>query len=237
MSIDYNKRPAKPAAPAGGGPSMRKEAPAAGAGPISLTKRGEQVSLTKGGGSGPVRINLNWDQQAGKPAGGGGRFRKMLNNAAGGGGIDLDLGCLFELTDGRKGVVQALGNAFGSLDGPPWIKLDKDDRSGEATDGENLFISDAHSADIARVAVFAFIYEGVAKWSQAAAVVTIHPPGGDPIRIELDGAEDGKGMCSICTVEGGGGGYVVQREVQYVGGHRDLDALYGWNMNWTRGSK
>ena len=28
-------------------------------------------------------------------------------------GIDLDLGCLYELADGRKGVIQALGNAFG----------------------------------------------------------------------------------------------------------------------------
>ncbi|WP_354702326.1 hypothetical protein DSM112329_02683 [Paraconexibacter sp. AEG42_29] len=232
MSIDYSKRPSKSAGGGGGGATPPPS------GPISLTKRGEQVSLTKGGGgSGPVRINLNWDQQAGKKPAGKGFMNKLQAAAGGGGGIDLDLGCLFELTDGRKGVVQALGNAFGSLDGAPWILLDKDDRSGTATDGENLFISDAHSAQIARVAVFAFIYQGVKKWSEAAAVVTIHPPGGAPIKIELDGAQDGQGMCSICTVEGGNSGYVVQREVQYVGGHRDLDNLYGWGMNWTRGSK
>lgn len=215
MSIDYSKRPSKGATPT---PTP--------AGPISLTKRGQQVSLTKGGGGGPVRINLNWDQQAGK----GGFLKKS-------GGIDLDLGCLFELTDGTKGVVQALGNVFGSLDGPPYIKLDKDDRSGTSTDGENLLISESHSAQIKRVAVFAFIYEGVKKWSQAQANVTIHPPGGAPVAIALDGAQDGQGMCGICLVTGGAGGFSVQREVRYLGGHRDLDQLYGWGMQWTRGSK
>ena len=65
----------------------------------------------------------------------------MKRLAGGGGNIDLDLGCLWELTTGHKGVVQALGNAFGDLDGPPFVKLDKDDRSGAATDGENLLVS------------------------------------------------------------------------------------------------
>ena len=47
-------------------------------------------------------------------------------------GVDLDLGCLYELADGRKGVIQALGNAFGSLNRRPWILLDGDDRTGRS---------------------------------------------------------------------------------------------------------
>ena len=50
-------------------------------------------------------------------------------------GIDLDLGCLYELNDGRKGAVQALGNAFGSLTNPPFISLDGDDRTGDSVGG------------------------------------------------------------------------------------------------------
>jgi len=217
MGIDYSKR--KPAAPA---------APPASSGPVSLTKRGEKVSLAKGGGSGPVRINLNWNQA---PPGGGGLFKKRS------GGIDLDLGCLFELSDGSKGAVQALGGNFGSLTAPPFIQLDKDDRSGTATDGENLFVSEQHSALIKRIAVFAFIYEGVPNWSKAGGVVTVHPPGGAPITIELDETRDGKIMCGVCIVTGGSSGFTVQREVQYVSGHKELDQLYGWGMQWTRGSK
>ena len=235
MPIDYNKRPSKGAAP-----------PAAASppsGPISLTKRGQQVNLTKGGGSGPVRINLNWNQQPPQNtggSGGGGMLKRALAKAAAGagsGGIDLDLGCLFEMADGRKGAVQALGNSFGSLDEPPWVKLDKDDRSGSATDGENLFVSEKHSADIKRLAVFAFIYQGTKNWSQAGGKVTIHPPSGAPITIELDETRDGVGMCSICLIHGGSSGFTVQREVRYITDHRELDKLYGWEMNWTRGSK
>jgi len=229
MPIDYTKRPSKGSTP-----------PAAAAppsGPISLTKRGQQVNLTKGGG-GPVRINLNWNQQPPQDSGGGGMLKRALAKAAGGGGgIDLDLGCLVEMADGTKGAVQALGNSFGSLDQPPWVKLDKDDRSGSASDGENLFVSEKHAADIKRLAVFAFIYQGAKNWSQAGGRVTIHPPSGSPITIELDETRDGVGMCSICLIHGGPNGFTVQREVQYVSDHRELDKMYDWGMSWARGSK
>lgn len=223
---------APPAPPPAAPPSYEKSAPPAPqAGPVSLTKRGQQVSLTKGGGA--IRINLNWNQQAGAPSGGG-LFRK---GQRGGGGIDLDIGCLIELSDGRTTAVQALGSMMGALDRAPWIKLDKDDRSGSVSDGENLFISGDHADKIKRIAVFAFIYEGTPNWSTAGAVVTIHQPQGAPITIVLDETRDGARMCAICIIEGGPSGYTVRREVQYVSGHRELDSLYNWGLEWTRGSK
>lgn len=50
-------------------------------------------------------------------------------------GHDLDLACMYRLKDGRQGVIQALGNSFGVADQPPYIKLDKDDRSGASANG------------------------------------------------------------------------------------------------------
>jgi tellurite resistance protein TerA len=38
-------------------------------------------------------------------------------------GIDLDLACLYELSDGTKLVVQALGNQFGAYEKSPYIHL------------------------------------------------------------------------------------------------------------------
>ncbi len=226
MSIDYNKRPSKQ--PASEPASLVKKSP------VSLTKRGETVSLTKGGAGGaPLRINLNWDQ---KPAGAtGGGFLKRL--AGGTGAIDLDLGCLFELADGRKGAVQALGGNFGALDEAPFVKLDKDDRSGTATDGENLFVSGAHAHEIKRLAIFAFIYEGAKNWSQAGGVVTIHPAEGAPVTIALDETKDGVGMCAICIVQGGRDSFSIERQVQYIGGHKELDELFGFGLNWRAGRK
>ena len=226
MGIDYSKKPSAPTAPP------------ASSGPVNLTKRGQTVNLTKGGSGRPVRVNLNWNQRAGAPAGGGGGgFLKRLTGGAGGGGIDLDLGCLFELADGSKGVVQALGNAFGSLDRPPYVQLDKDDRSGTATDGENLLVSGEHSAKIRRLAVFAFIYQGVAQWSQADGRVTIHPPEGEPVTIALDETRDGVGMCAICVVQGSANGFTVERQVQYVRDHRELDEMFGFGLRWRAGTK
>ena len=91
-------------------------------------------------------------------------------------GIDLDLACLWEFSDGSKGVVQALGNAFQApYQGAPIIRLDGDDRSGAVTGGENMFIDLSRVNEIRRILVFAFIYEGVPNWASADGVVTLLP--------------------------------------------------------------
>ncbi len=122
---------------------------------ISLQK-GQKVNLEKKGSAslGEILVNLNWNSTPKKQG--------FLSSLLGGGeGIDLDLGCLYELKDGRKGAVQALGNAFGSLNNPPFISLDGDDRTGAAAAGENLRINGDRLSDIKRVLVYTFIYEGV----------------------------------------------------------------------------
>ena len=110
--VDYVKRPKTPDTPAapqpgggsGGGVSLSK---------VTLTKSAPSVSLAKGAGaSGRMRVSLTWNARPEGTGGGG-----LLKRLAGGAGIDLDLGALFELQDGRKGVVQALGNSFGASTG------------------------------------------------------------------------------------------------------------------------
>jgi tellurite resistance protein TerA len=203
---------------------------------VTLTKASPQVSLSKAGASGGVmRVNLNWTA---RPAGsGGGGFLKKLMGAST--AIDLDLACLYELADGSKGVVQALGNSFTSDPGPtPVVRLDGDDRSGTSTDGENLFVDLSQLARLKRVLVFAFIYEGVPNWSAADAVVTLHPQEGPPVEVRLDEHAANASMCAVAMLENVGGELVVRREVRYVGrGHKELDEIYGWGLEWTAGRK
>ena len=99
---------------------------------INLQK-GQKVSLKKSSsaGLGEILVNLNWNAKPPKK----GFFANLLSGSS---AIDLDLGCLFELKDGSKGAVQALGNAFGALNRPPFIALDGDDRTGAAVAGEQL---------------------------------------------------------------------------------------------------
>lgn len=210
MAIDYSKQVSAP-------PLVR------------LTKDAPAVSLTKQRGE--LRVNLNWSTAA--PTGGG-----LLRRLGAAKGIDLDLGCLYELTDGSKGVVQALGRSFGQLDAPPYILLNGDDRSGAVAGGEDLFINLAHAAQIRRVLVFACIYSGAAGFEQADGVVVLTPPTGPPIEVRLDEGGSGSRMCAIALLEGDGSSLRVQREVKYVKGGQDvLDREYGWGMDWAPGRK
>jgi len=225
--VDYVKRPSTPSTPPSstpaGGVSLSK---------VTLTKAAPSVSLSKGSGaSGLMRVNLSWNP---RPEGsGGGGFLKKL--AGGNKGIDLDLGCLYELTDGKKGVIQALGNAFGALDRAPYVQLDGDDRSGGG--GENLSINLDRLSDIRRLLVFAFIYEGVPAWDKADGVVTLFPQGAAPIEVRLD-ESSGSRMCALALLENKGGQLVVNREVNYIKGAQDaLDRAYGWGMDWSPGRK
>ncbi|MGY1711985.1 hypothetical protein ACI8AC_21005 [Geodermatophilus sp. SYSU D00758] len=216
--VDYTRPPKRPDAPSGG-VSMSK---------VTLTKSAPAVSLTKGrGAGGRMRVNLNWNAGAQKR----GLFTKTP-------AVDLDLGCLWETADGRKGVVQALGNAFGSLDQPPYVLLDGDDRSGRVEGGENLVVNLDHLDRIRRILVFAYIYEGVPNWAAADAVVTLFPQEAAPIEVRLDEHAQNARSCAIALLSSSGGALTVQREVRYLPGvQRDLDAAYGWGMNWTSGRK
>jgi tellurite resistance protein TerA len=208
-------------------------------GPVTLTKNAPSVSLSKGGGArGHLRVNLNWTAKPVTAQKGG--FFKRLMAAGDSGGIDLDLAALYELTDGTKGVVQALGNTFTARDrsGREIIRLDGDDRSGNVSTGENLSIDLSAVASIRRVLVFALIYEGAANWAAAAGVVTMFPIGAPPVEIQLDETRDGARICAVAMLENAGGELVVRREVTYFdGAQRALDEAYGWGMNWTRGRK
>jgi tellurite resistance protein TerA len=251
VPIDYTKRPRQPA------PAPQPEASATaapGAAPASgrvvLTKAAPSVSLTKQGStSGLMRVNLNWNARpepapAPQPQGGG-LLRRMMAAAGGAagatGGIDLDLGCLYEYSDGSKGVVQALGNTFRDQHGlgpDPICWLDGDDRSGATSGGENLFINLTKASSIRRVLVFAFIYSGVPNWAAADGVVTLFPASGPQVEVRLDEPDSRSVMCAIALLDNAGGEISVRREVRYVqGGHKALDDAYGWGLRWAAGRK
>ncbi len=197
---------------------------------ISLEK-GKKVSLTKtsSAGLGEILINLNWNSSA------KGLLSGLLGSKK---GIDLDLGCLFELKDGRKGAVQALGNAFGSLNYPPFIALDGDDRTGQAISGENLRINGNQIAQIKRVLVYTFIYEGVANWKQADATVTIKYPGAEDIVVKMDEYDSKDIMCGLVLLENQNDEtFSVEKLVRFFDSHLSLDRAYGWGMNWKAGRK
>ncbi|CAL9359819.1 hypothetical protein SUDANB140_00633 [Streptomyces sp. enrichment culture] len=229
-------QPAPPAAPPAGQPAA---APVR-LSKVTLTKAAPSVSLTKQGGtSGAMRVNLNWQTRKQFS----GWARKLGRSVAMHDDLDLDLCCLYELSDGSKGVVQALGNAFGALHQPPFIHLDGDDRTGAVAAGENLTISLDHQRYFRRILVFVTIYEGARSFADLHATVTLQPQHGAPVDFSLDECTVPSTVCALALITNTGNDLVVQREARYlvpergVSPQRTVDHAYGWGMNWTPGRK
>ncbi|MEU9338656.1 Tellurium resistance [Streptomyces sp. NPDC048290] len=216
---------------------------------IELTKRYAQVSLNKqGAASGNLRINLNWRMRTSdlrgpqresllrhpfkalKPPEVMGHSQSMVN-------VDLDLGCLYELQDGSKGVVQPLGGLLGDLNGPPYVKLSGDDRFGSAS-GETIYVNLDHRDEIKRVLVFVYIYDQTPAFDRTHAIVTLYPSNGPRIEIGLDERHPQARSCAVVMIENVKGELMVRREVKFVYGFQgELDRLYGWGLQWGRGYK
>ncbi|WP_306941396.1 TerD family protein [Streptomyces phaeochromogenes] len=207
---------------------------------VTLTKEAPSVSLTKQGGtSGVMRVNLNWQvrkQFSGWQA-------KLGRAVAMHADLDLDLCALYELSDGSKGVVQALGNAFGALHQPPFIHLDGDDRTGASTSGENLSINLDHTRNFRRVLIFVTIYAGARSFADLDATVTLQPLNGAPVDFSLGECTVPSTVCALALITNTGSDLVVQREARFlvpdrgVSPQRTVDYAYGWGMNWTPGRK
>lgn len=220
---------------------------------IKLAKSGDEhkLSLKKGADASGVSIhvNLQW-RAAAQPApapepekssgwslfGGWGKKNKPAPASAPAPvqNEDLDLGCMWRDKSGAQGVIQALGNSFGSKSASPYIYLDKDDRSGASSDGENLYITRADA--VQRVLVFAYIYQGSA-FAKVDAQLKLTVSNGEVIEIALDAPSPTNSFCAAALIEVNGDQVTVRKENRYFSGHVDCDRAFGFGFEWTRGSK
>lgn len=202
-----------PSAPASAQPS----------GKVSLKKSGDthKISLQKNNNA-RIHVNLNWNIV-------------KKTGFFGAKPIDLDLACMFRLKTGEKGIVQALGNSFGSEREPPFILLDKDDRTGSSTNGENMVFSKPEAIEFA--IVFAYIYEGVPNWKNTGAYVVLKQQGSPDIEINIDQASSQDRFCVIASLTNQGDQLEVKREETFFAGHRQVDQHYGFQMVWRSARK
>ena len=195
---------------------------------ITLEKSSPKVSLTKTGASfGEILLNLNWNQATGRRGFFGGGAKP----------VDLDLGVLFEMKSGDKGIVQALGNAFGDFRDYPWIELSGDDRTGAVSAGETIRVNGKFFDEIARIGVFALIYDGVPNWQQTDGVVRLNIPGQPEIEVRMDEGRNDRPLCGIATIENIGGQLTVQRHMRYYRSQKEFADELGIFLRWTRGTK
>jgi tellurite resistance protein TerA len=193
---------------------------------VNLDKRGEtaKISLRKDIAN-TIHVNLNWNQQAKRG------FLGMSTPAA-----DLDLGCMFELEDGNKGVFQALGRNMGQKGQYPFIYIDKDDRSGAAVNGENLYIERPDL--IKRVLIFTFIYEGARNgFQEVEGRMKMTDPAGNEITLALNNPDSKRTFCAVAMIQKIGSEISISKEELYYEHHGQADGHFGFGFRWSAGSK
>jgi tellurite resistance protein TerA len=176
--------------------------------------------------SGSLRINMHWTPRTAPPATPG-----AVRTAQ----FDVDLGCLFELGDGSRGVVQSLGGLRGAFERAPFVQLDRDDRAGSAV-GENLFVNLDRADRLRRVVAFVYAHNG--PLAAARVWVDFHPAAGSGFRIDLEHVPADTHACAVALLTFGAGRVSVHREVRFVPGFQaDVDRAYGFGLRWGRADK
>ena len=198
---------------------------------INLQKGGDKHSfnLTKSSDSGNsvmIHANLNWTQEK------KGGFFSFLNSKQ---EADLDLGCMYQLLDGSIGVIQPLGKNFGSKTSSPYIFLDKDDRDGGSSDGENMRVYKPEL--IKRVLFFGLIYSGATDFNSVNGRMFFKISNGDEVSLQLDNAGINKRFCAAALIENINGNLSITKEAKYFNGHSEVDKHYGFGFVWKAGTK
>ncbi len=213
---------------------------------ITLEKKGDthSIDLSKKSDltSKQITINLNWSQ---------GKTNKGFLSSlfSGSKEIDLDLGCFYELNNGEKTVIDGLQFSRGrggskdklTLQGrytnSPWIWHAGDDRGQSNGSGENILINPTGIQDIKRVIIYCFIYDGVAKWEETNAVVTVKVPGSSEIEVEMGRQSSHHKFCAIAEILFNPNSMQVKKLVTFHNSHGECDKAYNWGMRWTSGAK
>jgi tellurite resistance protein TerA len=211
---------------------------------ITLEKQGDshKIDLTKRGDSASkeIVINLNWSQ--GKQQSGWSKFWNGDKS------IDLDLGVWYELQNGRKSCIDGLQFAHdrggakdrvtqqGCYTQAPWVWHTGDDRSGAGA-GENILINPQGLAELKRITVYTFIYQGAAKWAETNAIVTVKVPDNPDIVVEMGKQYSAEMFCAIAEIVFDSNSMTVKKLVTFHNGHAECDKAYNWGMQWRAGSK
>ena len=101
-----------------------------------LEDPGDYIAISPGAdGFDFIRVGVAWDNMQVKKSGTFGRIFMKMRKV----GVDLDIGCLYELVDGTRGSLQAFGSKFGNFDAAPFVSLSGDERTGNGVTDIKLF--------------------------------------------------------------------------------------------------
>lgn len=167
-------------------------------------------------------------------------FQKMLKSekVSDHNGVDLDLGCLYELSDGTRGAIQAFGERFGNLEKPPYLKLSGDERTGEAEgEDEMILVNGQKWEQIKRIIIYIYIYGGAKSWEVVRPQIQVRVPSEKPMVVTLQAKRQELALCAVAGLENIRGGIRMTNYLEYFPGHAEMDRAFGFGLDWTDGQK
>lgn len=200
-----------------------------------LAEPGGNVAINPGAdGFESILIGVAWDNVIVQEAGFISKFFKKARKV----GVDLDIGCLYEMQDGTRGAIQAFGKKFGSLDTAPFISLSGDERTGCA-DGhdEYIMVNGKHWHEIKRILVYIYIYKGAPSWSKIKPQIVVDVPGENDFYVTLSAHNDALALCAVAGLENIRGGIRLTNYTEYFPGHMEMDRAFGFGLDWADGRK
>ncbi len=200
-----------------------------------LKEPGQNISISPGPeGFESILIGVEWDNVAAEKAG---FFGKLLKKATRK-GVDLDLGCLYELENGERGSIQAFGEKFGQFDGAPYIALSGDERTGDAEGmDESIRVNGQYWSKIKRMLIYIYIYEGAPNWKEINPHLIIDVPGENDLVVTLGAHDDSLALCAVGGLEHVRGGIRLTNYTEYFPGHPEMDRAFGYGLDWDDGYK
>ncbi len=153
-------------------------------------------------------------------------------------GVDIDVGCLYELKNGKRGAIQAFGDMYGALDEEPYIHLSGDERTGEAEgEDELLMVNGKHWDDFKRIVIYIYIYGGASNWETVKPQVQVRVPEEKPLIVTLKARREELALCAVAGLENIRGGIRMTNYMEYFPGHAAMDRAFGFGLKWEDGQK
>ena len=201
-----------------------------------LDKSGESgLIIPPEGGFKSMHIGLSWNNLITENAGGVMKFLKKATKQ----GVDLDLGCFYELEDGTRGILQPFGELFGSLNDKPYIELSGDERTGDAEgDDEYFTVNGAKWPEIKRILIYTYIYEGSTDWSQIQPEVTVDLcDGRKALHIQPSLKTSKMTVCALATLKNVKDALQIVTHGEYFTSQAAMDRAFGFGLQWEDGAK
>lgn len=182
----------------------------------------------------PIKVGISWNNIVVEEA--KGFFNKLIKHTQKT-GVDIDLGCLYELEGDRRGALQGFGELFGAFDKPPFIRHFGDERTGDKSGyDEELYINTAQWDQIKRVLIYCYIYGGPESWDQIKPRVGIYA--GDKQKTIIPEAySKDLAVCALGYLENVGGDVRLTALAEYYRSHASMDRAFGFGLRWQDGEK